>query len=1272
MNSLLAQGVQIELLGGLQVRQGDRLVSRFTTYKIGALLAFLAYFPERPHPRETLIELLWPEGTPERGRNNLSTALSSLRHLLEPPGVPAGAVIQAERFTVRLNPIAFTTDVADFEAALQRAERAPGESEQAEHLADAVDRYRGPLLPGYYEEWVLTEQVRLEERFFQTIDTLIAHCERDGDIESALRFARRALRADPLREEAHRAAMRLYLASGRREQALRQFRELETVLERHEAGAPSAETMRLWQQIQQSRSDPAAPLLPAAPQTAVAGSPASDRALDAPTGTVTFLFTDIEGSTAQWESVGRAYQAALSLHHALLRQEFRRLEGFEANEGGDGFVVAFARPTDALACAAAAQKALAIQPWPEQVGSVRVRMALHTGEVEREAGAYRGLTLHRGARLLGAAHGGQILCSEATAALVRRDLEPGCRLTDLGVYRLRDVDLPERIYEVEVAGMALREFPPLRAEPHHTGHLPVSLTRFFGREVELARLKDLLGDVGIRLVTLTGMGGTGKTRLALEAARQAEGAFSGAVWFAALAEVREITPLVTALANTLRLTLTPHPEPLEQVIRALSSQASLLVLDNFEQLAEAGSAVVQTLLDRVPALKLLLTSRQRLNLAGERELEVPPLATPHGAAGPERLSLYDSVRLFVDRAQGVKPDFRITDYNAPAVAELCDRLEGIPLAIELAAARAQVLTPLQMLAQLQNRFDFLVNRQRGAEERHRTLRATLEWSDRLLPEELQRFFARLSVFRGGWSLEAAEVVCNEPLALDYLAQLREASLVAADDQESVMRFRLLETVREYAWEKLQASGEINAVRSRHRDWFLTLAEEAEPQLKGPDQAQWLLQLEMEHDNLRAALAWCEVDVEGAEAGLRMAGALWQFWNIRGHLSEGRQWLSAVLSRAAVPDHRNARADALNGAGRLAWMQGDYTAARALHEESLAICRELGDKSGLAASLTGLVYVVVEQGDYAAARALQGESLAICRELGDKPGVALSLVGLGYVAWLRGDYAAARTLHEESLAICRELGDKSGLALSLWGLGNVAKDQGEYAMARTLHGESMAIYRELGNRWGIALSLMGLGLVAYEQGDYAAARTPQGESLVIFQELGDKRGIAYARWGLGNVTKDQGDYAAARTLQGQSLAIYRELGDNWGIAHTLWGLGLVAYEQGDYAAALTLYGESLVILRTLEDKRGIADALDTYASFAHQEQQVRRAVKLRGAATALREAIGAPIPPNKRRTYDQQVAQAHAALGEEAFDAVFEEGRAMAMELAVEYAEQQNA
>ncbi len=1120
---------RITLLGGLRAQQAERVVSRFSTQKTGALLAYLAFYRERSHPREVLVESLWPQsGTPEAGRASLSVALSSLRHQFEPPGMPAGAVILADRFAVQVNPDAVTTDAAEFEAVLKAAGQASSsKTERAQYLQRAVELYAGPLLPGYYEEWIAGEQERLANLFADAVRSLIRHLEQTGEAGRAVEYARRAVQADPVREEFHRDLIRLLAAAGQPDAALRQYRDLERILDQELADEPSEATRALVRRIE---TQPAArePMVarPTPPRLASAAP------VDAlPTGTVTFLFTDIEGSTALWERAGDAFRTALATHHTLLRRTFRAHGGHEIKEAGDSFLVAFARPSDALACAVAGQQALAGQAWAAEAGPLRVRMALHTGEVALQDGEYHGLVLHRASRMLTAAHGGQILCSEVASGLLQRDpATTDVRLSDLGIYRLRDVPEPARLFQVEYPGREPGRFPPLNAEAGYASSLPLTFTRFFGREKEIERLTKWLRADDTRLVTLTGPGGTGKTRLSLETAGRLVEHFSGAVTFVPLADLSDPRLIVASVVDALRLPRSPQQEPLEQAVEALRKQPSLLVLDNFEQLVEEGATIVRTLLERVPGLTLLITSRQLLGLSGEREFAVPPLPTPSNGGTPEQLGVYESVQLFIDRAQTVRPDFQVTNLTAPAVAALCDRLEGIPLAIELAAARAQVLTPTQMLAQLSHRFDFLVSRKRDANDRHRTLRAAIDWSYRLLSPDLQRFFAHLSVFHGGWTAEAAEAVTGEPLALDFLAQLRECSLVLTEESETEIRFRLMESLREYARDRLREMEDAGQEpRQRHANYFLERTREHLPRFRTPEEALALTHLEGHAGNLREAMAWAREAGQSplhAETALAIGALLHRRGNHREAVDPIQEGLDVLLPlRDAEP---TLCAHLLRERAGLHLDHGEWAEARSCAHEALAFFAERDDTEGQARAENLLGQAAMHERAFDEARERFSRALAHFERAGVHPveaAIVHNNLGLVERRDAAGDKVAALHHLEEALRLRRAHDDRRGLAETLNNLGVLAHEQGDLDAAWQWYAEAARHERDLRHTFGVARALANLGEVAHARGEGERACRLFGAAERLFEEVKSAY-TSYAAGLLADAAKTQADAEAA--------------------------------------------------------------------------------------------------------------------------------------------------
>jgi predicted ATPase/class 3 adenylate cyclase len=865
--------------------------------------------------------------------------------------------------------------------------------------------------------------------------------------------------------------------------------------------------------------------------------------LEAPTGTVTFLFTDIEGSTKMWERHPEAMQSALSRHDEILRGAIEERGGYVFKTVGDAFCCAFSDASEALEAALEAQRALLGEQWEEGF-AIKARMALHTGVVEERGGDYFGPPVNRVARLLSAGHGGQTLLSSATRELVRDRLPEGMDLRDLGERRLKDLFRPERVFQL-LSPELPASFPPLETLDTRSNNLPVQPTPLVGREQEVTEVTGLVRREEARLLTLTGPGGTGKTRLALQSAAELLEDFEDGVFFVSLAALSDPQLVASAVAATLGVTEVADRPLKESLKDFLREKRILLLLDNFEQVLEAAPMVSELLL-AAPDLRVLATSRTPLRLYGEHEYAVSPLALPDPQRPPsaERLTHYEAVRLFIERARAAKADFSMTNDNAPAVAQICHRLDGLPLAIELAAARIKLLTPQAMLARLGNRLKLLTGGARDLPERQRTLRATLEWSHALLEWDERALFGRLSVFAGGRTLEAIEAVCDAEgdlsvEVLDGVESLVDKSLLRQEEGVGgEPRFVMLETIHEYAREKLEESGEAEAVRRAHAEFFLALAEEAEPELWGPEDVEWLERLEAEHDNMRAALSWALEREEDAELVLRLAGALWRFWEARGYYNEGRKWLEEALEKegrapAAV------RAKALVAVGWLAHAQVDLDRAEAAAQEGLELSDEVEIGSSLAASFRILLGIAARiRGDYERAKDLVKESLKLSQEAHDKLGVAHALLELGNAS---DDLDEAKNFYEEAITVCREVGYAVRLADILGSLGYISLLEGDYARAVELNEESAALRREHGYKGRLEYDLDNLGWAALLQGDHGRARTSFGESLTLCKELREKMIASESLEGLACVVAAEGDARRAARLFGAAEVLRETVG-----------------------------------------------------------------------------------------------------------------------------------
>ena len=846
-----------------------------------------------------------------------------------------------------------------------------------------------------------------------------------------------------------------------------------------------------------------------------------------------------------WEREPEGMRAALARHDEILRGAIEAHGGHVFKMVGDAFCAAFPTVPEALKAALSAQRTLMVnEDWGE-AGAPLVRMALHTGSAEERDGDYFGPPLNRVARLLPAGHGGQILLSLSAQELVRDHLPVDAELRDLGEHRLKDLARPERVFELLAPDLPAG-FPPLRTLERSPNNLPVQPTPLVGRETEVGDVRERILAPEVRLLTLTGPGGTGKTRLALQAAADLLDEFEDGVLFVELATITDPRLVASTFAQALDVRESGDQTLIEGMKDYLKDKRLLLVVDNFEQLLEAAPLVGELL--SAPRLKALATSRIPLGVYGEHEYAVPPLSVPDPKRLPglEALSQYEAIRLFVERARAARVDFALTDENAFAVAEICARLDGLPLAIELAAARVKLLSPRAMLGRLGRRLKLLTGGARNLPERQRTLRGAIEWSHTLLDEGEKTLFARLAVFSGGRTLEAVEAVCDAegdlPVdAFEGVSSLLDKSLLRQEEgPEEEPRFVMLETIHEYAREKLDESGEAEEIGRAHAEYFLALAEEAE--LTGMEQARWMERLEGEHDNLRAALSW-SLEGEDPELGLRLAGALSHFWFVRGYWSEGRGWLEEALEGniGALPE---ARAKALRVLASLAVEQGDFERGGTSAEEALTLYRGLGDQKGVADSLCELGWASLYQGDYEQAEALYEEGLAAARQSNDAWSIGFALNALSALISDRGDYERAEALWEESLALGRKVGDRQRVRAVLINMGHVTAARGDFERGGALLEEGLAMSRESKDLYTNTTALLGLGIVETRRGDHERAKMLLEEGLVLSRKLGSMVNAAEILETLAEMAGALGDGTRAARLWGAADTLREVTGSPW--------------------------------------------------------------------------------------------------------------------------------
>lgn len=945
-----------------------------------------------------------------------------------------------------------------------------------------------------------------------------------------------------------------------------------------------------------------------------------------PSGTVTFLFTDIEGSTKLAQEHPSEMPVLLERHNEILNQATEKHNGYVFNIVGDSFAVAFHSASDALNAAMDAQRALQSETW--NPAPIKVRMGIHTGAAQLDAdNQYSGYaTLASTQRIMSAGHGRQVLISSATHELVRDMLPNDSTLLDLGEKQLKDLLRPEHLYQLNISGLT-SNFPPLKTLDSYPNNLPTHLTSFIGRENEITEISQDLAEH--RLVTLTGSGGTGKTRLSLQVAADMLDSFPNGVWFVELAPITDPELVPHTILAAIGIKEQDRKTPLDLLKEYLQERQTLIVLDNCEHLVSASARVVNELLRAAPRIKVLASSREALGVRGEASYPVPSLSLPNPKYLPsmEGLSQYEAVRLFIDRALLVNPRFEVDKDNAPFIAQICYRLDGIPLAIELAAARVKILSVEQISKRLDDRFRLLTGGARTALPRQQTLRALIDWSYDILDENERLLLRRLSVFMGGWTLEAAEDVCSGDEidsidVLELLSQLINKSLVVVIDKSKngETRYRMLETIRQYAREKLLETGGSEIVHQRHLDYFVKLAERAEPELYRSNQATWFFRWDEELDNLRIALEWAlNSDVE---AGLRILVSLRFFLDNRVLQREMGDWFLQFLER--YPKQDILRSQSLVLGGHCIMNNGKYDEARAMAEQSLQLSRELHDQGAEAFSLWGLGAIMMAYGELREGAPLVEESLALYRELGDELGIAAT------VAWLsinNNSVDIAKAYINEALRLSRELGHFAWVAICLELRSRWVIWDGDFSSPVPWLEEASLIHRQLGSVSGEGSVLHMYGILEYWRGNYQKSCNHLEDALKIFERVGVHSSVfwsqihmAYARMGLGDIPKAKDMF---------SLCIER--------------------------------------FKKINNRIGVIFAIEGLASLSVIQNQHQRATQLFAWTDVARDDIGDHRPPVEQGSVDKDLATIHAQVNDETFDKLWNEGSKLTTEEVIKLA-----
>ena len=943
-----------------------------------------------------------------------------------------------------------------------------------------------------------------------------------------------------------------------------------------------------------------------------------------PSGTVTFLFTDIEGSTKLAQHHPEKWESLRARHHAVLQSAMEMFNGYVFQIIGDAFCVAFHTASDGLCAAIEAQQKLQAEDWEDT--PVRVRMGLHTGSAELHGTDYRGyLTMATVQRVMSVAHGGQVLLSNASTQLVHHELSKGVTLRDLKEHRLKGLPDVERIWQLVAPGLQL-DFPPLQSLNEIPNNLPVQLSSFIGREKEVEQIKKRLEKN--RLVTLTGSGGVGKTRLSIQTASELLSKFSNGIWLIELAPITDPALVPPTVCASLDVTPQGNTSALTVLTEYLKPKKTLLVVDNCEHLIDACAKLCGALLHACPNLQIIASSREALGIEGENAYHVPSLSLPNQNDGLHAIENSEAVKLFMERATATVPEFEMTEANASVIAQICRRLDGIALAIELAASRLKLLKVEQIAARLDDAFRILTGGSRTALPRQQTLRAMIDWSYNLLSEEEREVLRKLSIFIGGWTLEAAESVCDNPNMLDVLTHLVDKSLVAVDlEHGDEPRYYLLETIRQYAREKLNDSDEGEQIRARHLDYFIQWVKREEHKIYGFGQVEWLEKLEDEHENLNAALEW---SLQGnIPAGQELTASLWWSWHLGGHSGEAYTWLERML--AATPEADSlVRAKLLSGMG---WLTEKLEDKDNADQKSVAMFRRLGDEGGAAFPLCSLGINTYWRFDHELALRIVQESLELFQSHGNQWGVRHALGILGYIHEALGNFAQAQKYYEESLVKAKELGDQDGMGWSLYLMGRMAVLQGDPARAMNLFDSALRIARVVKTKPITSWILDQMGALLLQLEDYEQAKVLFEESLEVNRKTGDRTAVAYRLGSLGWCARLQENFSTANSFYADALQAMKQSGDDNDVMSLLIDIGILFGARGEPEKSVRLLGftESLF--------QGVVRIF--ILPFARLEAERFRET---ARATLTEEAYTAAYEAGKQMSLDEAVAFALKDLG----------------------------
>lgn len=1155
----------IEFLGKFQASLNKTIISKFRTQKTASLLAYIIYYNKIEHSRDSLIDIFWPENDIQSGRHNLSQALSSIRSQFNQVNSASSSLIISNRNFISFNKELSKTDVGLFKEISKKAFLNKYISEQKNLLSSAVELYKGHFLNGFYDDWAISEREHLQNVYIRCVNTITKYLQDSNELSQAIELNLKAISIDPLREELHQNLMQLYDMSGQYGTALKQYESLKAILKKELGVLPDTNSSSLAKNI----SEKARKTLTDLNNNIKVEFNSNNNDKDISKlqfGVLTFIVVSVN-SAINYSDIDTTKKDIKSI---ILNNN-----GFEIEYSSNYIVAAFPRTSHAITASFEIQSLIILE---SKIGPFKI--VIDTNDSDMYVKKYYETIVSPMVYIINAIHDGQVVITSRTLVLINRDKAISEKMEYIGNYKILGISNTEKLFLFKYfPSIKSSDFPQIKLESAYQINLPFVSTKIFGREIEIETLYGIITSMQYKIITLTGSGGVGKTRLVIEIIRKIIPSFNDNIWFIPLHDLKNHITISEFIVDSMKIQSFDYRNSFDQIIDFLKGRKhSILIFDNYEHLIHSSNNFFKDLLYNLNNITCIVTSRFKLDIDYEFEFPIKPLSVASYGDHFDSVIKNDCVQLFRDRAISVKPDFSINNSNIYYILELCKKLDGIPLAIELAAARAQVLTPKQMLEKLKDRFDFLVSKRKDISERHRTLRAVIDSSYQLLDDNIQKYFAKISIFNGDYSLESAEIITEEKMSLDYLSTLKEYSFVYTEEKNSNIRFRMFESVKEYAKEQL-FEDERKLLQIKYAKYYVELSESYNDVLLKGSQITWLDNISVEMENIRYVFEWIYKNPEYIDLAVRLSKSIIKFWQIRCHYREGIDTMAKIFNANSIISNFE-KANGLMNIGILFYHEGELNSANHYFNLSMYLFQDLNDKKHIA----DLVFRI------------------------------------GNIAFQYNNMKKAKECYQKSYEMYAELNLKYGISNSINGLANIAMFERDYQVAYDYQSASLLIRKELKDEQGICLILNNIGRLLFLMGNFESAKKHFESSIIISRNLGAVKHLTGTLSNIGLLSIYEKDFNTAEIVLKESLALKEKAGEKSAIASLISTFGLLEEKKENYEVAINHYCDAIIIAKEYNQKLIIAECLEGYANSLYHLKHYSDALFISVIASNIRKEI----------------------------------------------------